>query len=259
MVMPGMKPLLILLLAVVAATVAWADRPDFDDRDPGRERDRPRVILFEHADFRGDFLVLYPGDAIDNFSGRTYGNGRGLNDSVSSVRIEGGAEVFVFEQSRFRGAALHLTESVRDLSERPLGDGVRVSWNDRISSVKVVGSRRHSRQGDLDADVVIKRAYNDLLGRNPDAEGIRHFHVLIIDEGWTDGMVRDQIRRSEEYRRDGIDRIIRRAYQDLLGRDPDDSGLRNFRKLMLERDWSEAEVRENIRKSEEFRRRQDRR
>ncbi len=256
MVLSGMKYLLRWLVLGMLAVVARADHPDYDrDHDHDRDRDGPRVILFEHANFRGDFLVLYPGDVIDNFSGRTYANGNSLNDSVSSIRVEGGAEVYVYEQSRFRGAVLRLTDSVRDLSNRPLGDGARFSWNDRISSIKVEGSRRHNRQLDVDADVVIKRAYNDLLGRDPDPEGVRHYHVLIIDEGWNEAMVRDQIRRGEEYRKEGIDRIIRRAYRDLLGRDPDEGGLRNFRKLMLDRDWSENDLRAEIRRSEEYRRR----
>jgi hypothetical protein len=252
MVFPGMKHLLCLLLAGVTATLGRADGQDFE-REHDHDREGPRVILYEHANFRGDFLVLYPGDAIENFSGQTFANGSRLNDSVSSIRVEGGAEVYVFEQARFRGAVLRLTDSVRDLSERLLTDGARVSWNDRISSIKVGGARHRDR--DIDPDVVIKRAFNDLLGRNPDPEGLRHYHVLILDEGWTESMVRDQIRRSEEYRKDGIDRIIRRAYRDLLGRDPDEDGLRHYRQLMLERDWTDAEVRENLRKSDEYRRR----
>jgi hypothetical protein len=244
-----MKYLLRFLLLGFAVT---AVRADFD-RD--HDRGGPRVILFENADFRGDFLVLYPGDELDNFSGRTFVNGRALNDRVSSVRVEGGAEAYLFEQSRFRGAVLRLTESVRDLSSLPLTDGARVSWNDRLSSIKVGVQRRHNHQDDVDADVIIRRAYLDLLGREPDPEGVRHFHILIIDEGWTEKMVRDQIRHSDEYRKDGIDRIIRRAYRDLLGRDPDDQGLRNYHRLMLDRDWSEAELREQIRKGDEYRHR----
>jgi len=74
----------------------------------------------------------------------------------------------------------------------------------------------------------------------------------MIDQGWTERMVRDHIRRGEEFRREGADKIIRRAYQDLLGREPDQDGLRNYRKLLIERDWSETQMRDDIRRSQEY-------
>jgi Peptidase inhibitor family I36 len=224
-----------------------------EHRDNDRDHQEPRVILYQQADFRGSFLVLYPGDAIDNLSGKYYPNGGGLNDTISSVRVEGGAAVYVYEQARFRGAVMRLTENARDLTVRTLPDNPRVSWNDRISSLRVEGphSRREGeREGDV--DVVITRAYQDLLGRAPDAAGRRYYHGAMIDQGWTERMVRDHIRRGEEFRREGADRIIRRAYQDLLGREPDENGLRNYRKQMIDHNWSETEVRDNIRRSQEY-------
>ena len=243
-----MKPLLFILTLGLLLTAAQADR-----REEERGRNEPRVILYEHANFRGDSVVLYPGDVIDNLSGQNFPQGGGLNDSISSIRVEGGATIYVYENARFRGAAMRLTESVRDLTNRYLPDNPRASWNDQISSLKVEGQRRH-RDNDrgLDIDVVIKRAYNDLLGRDPDTLGLRYYHGVMIDQGWTEIMVRDHIRRGEEFRREGADRIIRRAYQDLLGREPDENGLRNYRKMMIEHDLSEAELRDNIRRSQEY-------
>jgi hypothetical protein len=224
-----------------------------EHRDNDRNRHEPRVILYQHADFSGSFLVLYPGDAIDNLSGKSYPNGGGMNDSISSVRVEGGATVSVYEQARYRGAVMRLTESVRDLTVRYLPDSPMVSWNDRISSLRVEGSRtRRDAEREVDVDVVIKRAYQDLLGRAPDAAGLRYYHGVMIDQGWTEQMVRDHIRRGEEFRREGADRIIRRAYQDLLGREPDENGLRNYRKKLIDHNWSEAELRDNIRRSQEY-------
>ena len=225
-----------------------------EHHDDDRDRHEPCVILYQQADFRGSFIVLYSGDAIDNLSGKSYPNGGGMNDTISSVRVEGGAAVYVYEQARFRGAVMRLTESVRNLTVRYLPDNPKASWNDRISSLRVEGSRsRHDNERQADVDVVIKRAYQDLLGRAPDAAGLRYYHGAMIDQGWTERMVRDHIRRGEEFRREGADRVIRRAYQDLLGREPDENGLRNYRKQMIDHDWSEVEVRDNIRRSEEYR------
>lgn len=224
-----------------------------EHRDNDRNRNEPCVIIYQQADFRGSFLVLYPGDAIDNLSGKNYPDGGGMNDTISSVRVEGGAVVTVYEQARYRGAVMRLTESVRDLTARRLPDNPQLSWNDRISSLRVEGGRsRHDGERAADADGVIKRAYQDLLGRAPDAAGLRYYHGVMIDQGWTERMVRDHIRRGNEYRQEGVDRIIRRTYQDLLGRDPDETGLRNYRRQMIDHDWSEVEVRDNIRRSQEY-------
>jgi len=221
-----------------------------------RRGDEVRVILYEHADYRGDSLVLHPGDVIENFSGKTFPRGGGLNDSVSSIRVEGGAELYVYGDARFRGFVMRLTESVRDLSGRALLDDPRNNWNDRISSLKVEKPRRrpgHDRE--IDYDAVIGRAYKELLGRDPDEGGLRSYRTLMIDQGWTDKMVRDEIRRGDEFRRDGADKIVRRAYLEVLGREVDPGGLVQYRKLVVEKNWTEGDVRDDLRRSAEYRNR----
>ncbi len=245
-----MKHMLLLLALSSLLTVARADRRD-DDRD--RRREEPRVILFRDADFRGDSLVLYPGDVIDNFSGRTFANGNALNDSVSSIRVEGGAEVSAFENARFRGQELHLNESVRDLTSRRLRDDRRDNWNDRISSIRVEGFRHRDGERVRDLDGVIRRTFLDLLGRQPDDRAVRLYRGEITDRNWTDQMVRDRIRHGEEFRHEVADRIVRRAYEELLKREPDEQGLRDYSKAIIEQEWTENTVRESIRHSDEYR------
>ena len=246
-----MKRIILLLALSFILPAAKADR-----RDDDRRRDEPRVILYQHEDFRGDSLVLYPGEAIENFSGKTFAGGNALNDSISSIRVEGGAEVYVYEQARFHGLVLRLNESVRDLSTRRLGEDRRASWNDRISSIKVEGSRHrpNEREREREVEGMIKRAYLDLLGHEPDDRDLRYCRGQMLDRGWTERLVRDHIRHGEEFRREGADRIIRRAYEDLLRRQPDEKGLRDYRKLLFEQDWTEADVRDSLRRSEEYRR-----
>jgi len=108
---------------------------------------------------------------------------------------------------------------------------------------------------------IVRRAYQDILGRDPDAQGLRTYRSKIIDEGWTEADVRNALRNSDEYaggsaggfRTSSADRIIRRAYQDILGRDPDAQGLATYRRNILERGWDEHDVREALRKSPERR------
>lgn len=245
---------LLLLLGLLSATLGGQTQPRDRDRDRGRDRDHergPRVIVYEDADYRGDRLVLYPGDSLENLSGLTFENGGRLNDRISSIRVEGGAEIYVHADARFRGAVMRLTENARDLTGRLLPGSMSASWNDRISSLRVEARRRDEPKAD--PDTVTKRAYLDLLGREPDPAGLRDYRSLIIDQGWTETMVRDNIRRSDEFRREGADRIVRRAYLDVLGREADPDGLKLYRAKVLEKNWTEGDVRDALRKSDEYR------
>jgi hypothetical protein len=111
------------------------------------------------------------------------------------------------------------------------------------------------------AESIVRRAYQDILGREPDPTGLRTYRSKIVDEGWSEWDVRNALRRSDEYaggaapnfRTASADRIIRRAYQDILGREPDDRGLNNYRRLILEDGWDEHDVRQSLIRSPERR------
>ena len=116
--------------------------------------------------------------------------------------------------------------------------------------------RRYTR-GAWDPDQVVRRAYLDILGREPDAAGLRTYREQIIREGWSERDLREELRRSPEYRGErrttSADRIIRRAYQDILKREPDPDGLNTYRRAILEDGWEEHDVRQALRWSEERR------
>ena len=249
-----------LLSVAIAAQAQPRDRDRRDDHGRDRDEDRrrgPRVIVYEHTEYRGNSFVLYPGDSLENLSNVTFESGGRLNDRISSIRVEGGAEIYVYADPRHRGSVMRLTESARDLTGRLLPGSVSTSWNDRISSLRVETRRRDEPR--VEPEVIIKRAYLDLLGREPDPIGFRDYRGLILDQGWTESMVRDNIRRGDEFRREGADRIIRRAYLDVLGREVDPEGLRHFRHQLLESNWTESDVRDSLRNSDEYRKKNGRR
>ena len=107
-------------------------------------------------------------------------------------------------------------------------------------------------------EAIVRRAYQDILGRDPDPEGMRTYRSNIIDRGWSEQDVREALRNSPEYASGGArtasaDRIIRRAYQDILGREPDPSGLETYRRNVIERGWDEQDIRAALRHSQERR------
>jgi TorA maturation chaperone TorD len=115
---------------------------------------------------------------------------------------------------------------------------------------------RHSDRRVDDPDRVVRRAYQDILHREPDTEGLRLYRSRMIDDNWTEYQVREALRKSPEYAERGsesADKIIRRAYQDILGREPDTNGLYSYRSKVMNQGWDEHDVREALRKSPEYR------
>ena len=119
--------------------------------------------------------------------------------------------------------------------------------------------QRYSTNGkSMRPEAIIRTAYQDILGRDPDPEGLRTYRSNIVDRGWSEQDVREALRNSPEYtsgavRNRSADRIIRRAYQDILNREPDAEGLANYRRNIVEEGWDEQDVRQAIRKSDERR------
>ena len=97
----------------------------------------------------------------------------GSNDRVSSIRVLGRTEVTVYADQRFRGASLQFEANAGDLQAE--------SFNDLISSVQIRstafdGGRGRAGQppfGSQNPDVIVRRAYQDILERDPEAAGLR--------------------------------------------------------------------------------------
>lgn len=231
-----------------------------DGRDERRDdRGGARVTFYEHADFRGGSITVHVGDSLENLGRAHFTNGERVNDRISSIRVEGNADVLVYRDAGFRGEALKIDHSVRNLRDDLSG------WNDEISSVRVVRESRRGPDPDMrdrdhdrprmdprQADRIIARAYRDILQRDPDEGGLKWHRRKMVEEGLTEEQLRAALRQSGEYRT-VVDRIVTKAYRDLLGREPDPSGRQSFSEHMLKHGWSEEDVRNAIRRSDEYR------
>jgi len=230
----------------------------------GRERfPQSGACFFEDANYRGDYFCIRTGDEVRAVPDA-------LNDEISSIRIFGRAEVVVFRDARFGGGSTRFRSSVSNLKDE--------GWNDRVSSLRVQiesrdrdSSDRDSRDGNRgddrrddrryrgeDPDRIIRRAYQDVLGRDPDAGGFRQYRSRIIDDGWTEAQVRESLRSSPEYRekitmtRAKAAEIVRRAYQAVLKREPDAAAEGYINRVFRDK-WSQEDVERELRKSPEFR------
>lgn len=142
-------------------------------------------------------------------------------------------------------------EGLRLYRERILREG----WTE---AQLIAHLQRSDEARSVSADAAITRMYREVLGRDPDPAGLNHYRQRWRD-GWTQGQIRDDLRRSAENRGNRANEVITRAYRELLGRDPDPGGFASYERLMRERGYTEHQIREAIMSSDEYRQRRGRR
>jgi hypothetical protein len=107
-------------------------------------------------------------------------------------------------------------------------------------------------------NAAIRSAYLDILGREPDPEGLRNYRQRMAREGWSEQDVREALRNSAEFaavREASAERIVRRAYLDVLKREPDPEGLAAYKREVIENGWEYHDVRVALARSPERRQR----
>ena len=219
------------------------------------------ACFYEDIDFQGDYFCVRAGDVVESLP-------RDMNDRISSIRTFGRVEVGVFQDNQFSGRGARF-EDVNDLR--------RQGWNDRISSIRVDSLGGYGRRDDQggfgargnQADRIVRRAYQDILNREPDDQGLRVYRSRIIDEGWTEQQVREALRNSPEFRtnaggrnaggnrtmtRERATEIVRRAYHSVLNREPDE-GAQGYIDGVMRQGWTEEDVARELRRSPEYRQR----
>ena len=235
--------------SVAVSSTAWAQRW-------GRaEFPRDGVCFYKDPRFRGDYFCVRAGDDFSAVPD-------GMNDRISSVRVFGRATVTVFKDIRFQGRSSRFDDDVPNLEDE--------GWDDLISSIRVrtrggdsfggrPGDRPSSGRPTEDPDRIVQRAYEDILGRQPDSAGLRIYRSHIIDDGWSEAKVRDALRNSPEYREKTTmtytkaQDIVRRAYLEVLKREPD-AGSAGYVDKVFRDHWSQEDVERELRKSDEYRR-----
>ena len=212
---------------------------------------RDGVCFYQDSNYRGPYFCVDAGSNLDTLP-------RDVRDRISSIRIYGRAEVTVFQDSNFRGPSSRFDNDVQSLA--------RVGWNDMISSVRVRYSGFGGGGGGsrppayANPDQIVRRAYQDILERDPDPAGLRAYRSRIIDDGWTEQQVREALRNSPEYRekttmtRPKAEEIVRRAYLSVLKREPD-GGSRGYVDRVLRDKWTQQDVERELRRSPEYRQR----
>ena len=211
---------------------------------------RNGACFYEDTNYRGRSFCVGSGDNLDAMPS-------GANDRVSSIQVFGRADIRVYRDTRFRGESLRVRSSIRDLEDE--------NFDDAISSVRIEGRSPGGdsfggRSGAPSPEVIVQRAYQDILEREPDPAGMRVYRSHIIDDGWTEQEVRDDMRRSAEYRerntmtRAKAEEIVRQAYVTVLNREPD-PGSRGYVDAIFRKTMTREQLERELRNSPESRNR----
>jgi hypothetical protein len=128
------------------AVLALLGTSAFMARDASAQhfRGRDRVCVYEHANYQGWEQCYDVGE-----EDRDLGNRR---NGISSIRVQGRAQIILFEHPQFGGHEVRIDSDVSDLN--------RVGgWNDQVDSLRVIGDRGGPRDdprwgggGDRDGD-----------------------------------------------------------------------------------------------------------
>jgi hypothetical protein len=262
---PSYRILLCLLLAGLARAAA-ADA----------------VIFFTEPNFQGEALRVEAGARVEDLATLRRANQQTWRGAVSSIRIEGGARATVASAPGFRGEQLEIVTSIPDLYAQPLGGQ---TWDRAIAAIEVRGSTSappattspdrspgtvvvvpapppsprvvmveppRPRIDRRTAERMVEHAYREVLDRPADPTGLRTYRDRVIQEGWSQQEVIQQLQRSPEARAIQPEAAIRGIYREALGRDADPAGLAHYRAKWRE-GWTQGQIREDLRRSQEGR------
>jgi hypothetical protein len=126
--MKTISALAVGLLFGVALAPQLAAAPQFGESRERVNQGRDRVCLYQDTGYRGWEQCYVAGDEVNSLGGR--------KAQASSLRIFGRARLIAYDDTSFNGRVTEFTSDVPDLSLRAASGGH--TWNDRISSVRVV-------------------------------------------------------------------------------------------------------------------------
>lgn len=242
------------------------------------------VVFFTEPNFQGEALRVEAGARVDDLATLRRANQQPWRGAISSVRIEGTARATVASAPGFRGERLEIAASIPDLYAQPRSGE---TWDRAIAAIEVHGPALAApapapaqpdrgpgpvvvvpapappprvvlvepprpRIDRRTAERMVEHAYREVLDRPADPAGLRTYRDRLMQEGWSQQEVIQQLQRSPEARAIQPEAAIRRMYREVLGREADPAGLAHYRAKWRE-GWTQGQIREDLRRSQEGR------
>ena len=216
-----------MMVGLLVGVATLASVPSAFAQFWGREQTpRNGACFYEDVEYRGRYFCTPSGRDISNLPGN-------MNDQISSIRLFGNAEVRLFRDPRFEGQEKIVASDIPDLR--------RMKFNDRISSYVVeTGGYNNSRNS----------RNNGWWGNQRD----RDDDERVETRRWPypNGNGNGQVNGSRYSYRQAQD-VVRNAYRSVLRRDPDAGGLRNWTEQVMANDWTQRDLENQLRNSDEYR------
>ena len=147
-------------------------------------------------------------------------------------------------------------------------------------------SGRYATSNQRQAERIVRQAYRDILGREPDPSGLAQYTRSMLYDNWTEADVRRSLQSSQEYAQRGYGsygqygtygrydnrdlrrsssrygtgvyngqaaEMVRQAYLSTLGREPDAIGLREYTARVVRDGWTQRDLVRALRSSDEYR------
>lgn len=99
---------------------------------------------------------------------------------------------------------------------------------------------------------IIAELFKTELDQEVDEASLRKYRRLMIDDGWSERRVRQDILSSPELVRGRYEKYVVRAYEDLLDRTPSPRERDGYVQDMIRHRWDEQKLRSMIKKSREY-------
>jgi hypothetical protein len=242
------------------------------------------ACFFRDIEFRGEYFCVPAGEDVVRLPYE-------MNDAISSIRLFGRAEVIVFTNDRFRGGWARFDRSLRDLRDERWNDRISslrvgIEWrepefrerrgrfdDDRFDDRGPADDRRDRdfrdrrdddrRDGRVEgsettrAREIVRRSYVAVLQREPDPTA-EMWVEQVIKNRWNQDDLERVLRGSQEYKdkftltRDKAQQIVRRAYLNVLKREPDPTASM-WVDLTLKNNWTQDALERELKKSDEYR------
>ncbi|MDR3751792.1 MAG: peptidase inhibitor family I36 protein [Terracidiphilus sp.] len=122
----------LLSLLVLSATCLSAPAQYPNGRGP--RPPRAGACFYNDPGFTGNYFCMSMGDRMPAMP-------PGFNDSITSVRVFGGARVRLFADGNFQSVSIMLDHDVDGLYRIRVANNPSRSWDDVTSSVVVLGGR----------------------------------------------------------------------------------------------------------------------
>jgi len=226
-----MKPTLTVGLLMSAALVAGAGSASAQRW--GREAvPRTGACFYQDINFQGNYFCSPAGAA-------TVMVPENMNDKISSIRVFGNAMVTVYRDANFRGQS-----SVIGSGNMP--DLRQIGFNDRLSSYRVdVGNYGNGGYGN--------NYPNGTYGNNYPNNYPNGTYGTAVPRGEVINRRGEVVGGQPRMNRRAAESMVRQSYRNVLGRDADVEGLRSWTDQVQANNWTERDLEQAMRHSDEFR------